>query len=86
MTKLKLSDAAKKAQAAYIKEWRAKNPNKVKQYQISYWERKAAELSSDETMEDKIFRLHKEGFSLRDIAAKVGTNHVQVSRILKSKI
>jgi hypothetical protein len=28
--------------AAYMREWRKKNPDKVKQYNATYWERKAA--------------------------------------------
>jgi hypothetical protein len=81
---MKLSEAARKARNEYNRKWRLKNPDKVKQYFQDYWERKAAELNSGESLEDKINRLHNEGFSLREIAAKVGINHVKVSRILKS--
>lgn len=81
---MKLSEAAREARKQYVNEWRRKNPDKLKQYRVNYWERKAAELNSGESMEDKIRRLHDDGFSLREIAAKVGINHVKVSRILKS--
>lgn len=32
---------AKKTRAEYLREWRKKNKDKVKQYNRSYWERKA---------------------------------------------
>ena len=109
-----LSDEAKAAKSAYMREynanmdwkdrqekneyqrnWRRNNPGRVKQYNVEYWERKAnkpetaldrAIMNHDrefETIEDKVHRLHNEGFSLREIAAKTGINHVKASRILK---
>lgn len=35
------SDAGRMAQRAYLREWRANNPEKVRQYNRAYWERKA---------------------------------------------
>lgn len=75
---------SEEARNEYIKEWRKKNRDKMKQYEINYWERKAAEANSGETLETRVSNLHEQGFSLRDIAAKVGINHVRVSRILKA--
>lgn len=37
-----MSEAAREAKRAYMKDWRVKNPNKVKEHQASYWERQAA--------------------------------------------
>lgn len=37
-----MTDEAKKKRAEYQKAWRNKNPEKVKQYHVDYWERKAA--------------------------------------------
>lgn len=34
---------AKQSRAEYLREWRKKNKDKVKQYNQSYWERKAME-------------------------------------------
>lgn len=82
MKKFKLSEAARQAKNAYQREYRRKNPDKIRQYTVNFWERKAR--FNGETMEEKIIRFHNEGFSLRDIAAKVGINHVRVSRIIKS--
>jgi len=35
-----MSEAARKAQREYMREWRRKNPEKVRRNQESYWERK----------------------------------------------
>lgn len=40
-----MTDEAKRARAAYIKEWRAKNPNKDKEYKARYWEKIAKRQS-----------------------------------------
>lgn len=32
---------ARKLQREYLKEWRAKNPDRVKKYNADYWRRKA---------------------------------------------
>lgn len=32
------------AQAAYARQWRKKNPDKVKQYNQNYWDKKAREM------------------------------------------
>lgn len=38
-----LNDKAKKMRKLYYKQWREKNPDKVRQYQQTYWLKKAAE-------------------------------------------
>ena len=78
-----MSDEAKSAKNAYQREYRRKNPDKVKQYNTDYWERKAGRIDTG-TIEDKISRMYNAGLSLREIGAKIGINHVKVSRILKS--
>lgn len=80
---MNLSEAARQARNAYQREYKRKNPDKAKQYMANYWERKAIE-ANDEPIEVKVLKLHRQGFSLREIATKVGINHVKVSRILKS--
>lgn len=39
-------DAIRKAQAEYRREWRKKNPDKVKAAQDRYWTKKAQELQA----------------------------------------
>ena len=36
-----MTDEAKRARAEYMKEWRAKNPERERQYKERYWQRKA---------------------------------------------
>lgn len=36
-----LSEGAKKQRAKYMREWRKRNPDKVRQYDSAKWERKA---------------------------------------------
>ena len=38
---------ALKARKAYKKQWQKNNPEKVKQYQCRYWERKAAAAAAE---------------------------------------
>lgn len=37
----KTENAAVEVRRAYLKKWRAEHPEKVKEYNISYWRRKA---------------------------------------------
>ena len=38
-----MTEAAKAAWAAYMRVWRKRNPEKMRQYEAARWERKAAE-------------------------------------------
>ena len=48
----KLSEAARIAKNNYLKQWRKKNIDKAKQHEISYWERKAANITDNVTVTD----------------------------------
>ncbi len=39
-----MTDAAREAQRAYMREWRRKNPDRVKEKNKRYWEKKAQQL------------------------------------------
>lgn len=43
-----MTEAAKEARRAYQKEWRKKNPDKVKKIQIRYWQRVAERAQKGE--------------------------------------
>lgn len=47
-TKQKLSEEARKMKNAYLRKWRKKNPEKTKQHQINYWEKKAQEQQEEQ--------------------------------------
>ena len=42
-----LSEEARKARNEYYREWRKKNPEKVKQAQERYWKKKAKEMQAE---------------------------------------
>ena len=46
--KSKLLEKARQAKNEYQRQWRKKNPEKVKQYQESYWIRKVQEVELSE--------------------------------------
>lgn len=46
------SESAKKAQAKYLREWRKKNADKMKEYRRRYWEKKAAAAESEVRCDD----------------------------------
>jgi len=79
--KTKMSAEAREAKLAYMKKWRDKNPDKVKEAQIRYWERQAAKSQSEV---NRATLLHKEGHSLREIAEELGVSHMSVRRMLQN--
>ena len=44
---MQLSPEAREARRQYLKEWRKRNPEKVKQHTRDYWERKAREMKEN---------------------------------------
>lgn len=48
-----LSNKAVELRREYYKKWRQNNPNKIKQYQKTYWERKAQETTKEELKEER---------------------------------
>lgn len=43
-----MTEAAKKARAAYMREWRSKNRERCKQYAINQWERRAERMAREQ--------------------------------------
>ena len=41
-----MNEAAKEARRAYKRKWNREHPDKVKQYQANYWNRKAQEAAA----------------------------------------
>lgn len=39
-----MTDAAREAQRAYMREWRKKNPERVREKNKRYWEKRAQQL------------------------------------------
>lgn len=79
--KIQLSEEARALRNASMKEWKRNNPDKIREYNRRYWEKKAKQ-QDPEQVEAMIIRLHRGGMSLREIAAVVKTNHMHVSRVI----
>ena len=47
----KVSEAAREAKNAYAREWRARNKDRVREYNASYWQRKAEQNEQKSTKE-----------------------------------
>ena len=62
-----LSDEARKLRNAYQKEWKRKNPDKVRKYDTDFWERKAAGY----TVIQKARDLRQKGMTQREIAKEL---------------
>lgn len=45
-----MTEAAKKARAAYMREWRSKNRERCKQYAVNQWERRAKRIAQERTV------------------------------------
>jgi len=47
-----LDELARKTRAEYYRQWRAKNPDKVREKNRRYWERRAQKLQASEGRAD----------------------------------
>jgi len=43
-----MSEAARQAKNEYARQWRKNNPDRVRQNNINYWERRVKNLNNDE--------------------------------------
>ncbi|MEI7982138.1 MAG: hypothetical protein WCI71_10830 [Bacteroidota bacterium] len=81
--KTEMSAEARQKANEYQRKWRQNNSDKIKQYCVNYWERKASQESASETLESKVVRLHQQGYSLREIGNKLGVSHMKAKRLLQ---
>lgn len=76
-----LSEKARKLKNEYQKNWKRKNPDKVKKYFTDYWEKKASEY----TIEMQIKDLRAEGLSQRQIAKRLNISVGTVNNYLNKQ-
>ena len=76
-----LSDKARELHNAYQRKWRRKNPEKLKEYNMRYWEKKAAQL----TPEQQARELKEQGFTQRQIAETLNISLGAVNKLLKDE-
>lgn len=76
---MELSNKAKEARNAYQRAYRIKNTDKIKQYNIEYWERKVDPIGA------KVRQLSKQGLSQRQISEKLSISLGAVNAILNKE-
>ena len=74
----KLSEKAQALKTEYLRNWRKKNPDKLKQYERNYWEKKAKAY----TIEMQAIDLHIKGYSQREIARELNISIGSVNNYL----
>jgi len=77
----KLSAEAREQRNAYSRAYRKNNPDKIRKYNIDYWERKAAAYSIVQRAKD----LKAEGHTQREIAALLNLSIGTVNNYLNKE-
>jgi len=78
---MELSERAREIRNAYQRAYRRKNPDKLKEYNRRYWERKAVEY----TPEVQAKELKAQGFTQREIADELGVSAATINKILNKE-
>jgi len=76
---MKITDEARKIRNDYQRAYRLRNPERVKQNNIAYWERKADPTGT------KVRKLSKQGLSQRQIADQLNLSLGSVNAILNKE-
>ena len=76
---MELSDKARALRNAYQREWKRNNPERVKRYFKTYWEKQAAQY----TPEVRARELQAEGYTQRQIAEELNISLGTVNKLLK---
>ena len=78
--KLNLSPAARQAYNAYQRAWKKKNADRIRQYNIDFWERKVGE-----NIDLKVRKLSEKGFSQREISRELNISLGKVNKIVNAE-
>jgi DNA invertase Pin-like site-specific DNA recombinase len=76
---MELSEEARKLRNEYQRQYRQKNRDKIRQYNVNYWERKARESSP----ENQVKELSEQGLTQREISDFMGISLGLVNKLLK---
>jgi len=76
-----LSEQARQIRNAYQREYRRRNPEKLKRYMIEYWERKAALYTTEERAKD----LSSQGYTQREISTLLKISLGAVNKLLNKE-
>lgn len=53
-----MENAAKEARRAYLREWRAKNKDRIRDYNARYWAKRAKRANNEASRKEKKQREH----------------------------
>lgn len=76
-----LSEQARKMRNAYAREYRQKNPEKIKEYSRRHWEKKAASY----TVAMRAKELQAQGYTQRQIAEQLNISLGAVNKYLNKE-
>lgn len=76
-----LSERARALRNAYQREWKRRNPDMVRKHQADYWERKAAQM----TTEQQARELQIRGYTQREISDLLEISLGTVNKYLKNE-
>jgi len=74
----KMTPEQRQRAAQTKKAWRLRNPEKVRQHMIDFWERLVAR-----DIKHLVMDCHKQGLSLREIGKRFSISHMTVKRLLQ---
>ena len=60
LTDEQLEELAREKQREYLREWRKKNPDKVREYNKRYWKKKALEMLKEQQEAQEDYPLKQE--------------------------
>jgi len=76
---MKLSEEAREARNRYAREWKKRNPEKVKATLARYWEKKAATQCK---YFSSVVKLHEQGLTVPEIASRLEKSELEVTEVL----
>lgn len=76
-----LSEKAKELRNEYARQWKRNHPEKVKQYFINYWEKKAGRYS----IVSEAKKLSQQGLTQREIARELNISLGRVNAYLNKE-
>ena len=77
-----LTEKARLLKNAYCKQWRDANPDRIRKYTKTYWEKQAAKYS----IADEVRKLSEAGSTQREIAEKLNISLGSVNKIMNARM
>jgi DNA-binding NarL/FixJ family response regulator len=78
---MEISEKARELKNAYMREWKRKNPDKVRKHIKDYWERKAASYTPEVSAKE----MYSQGYTQREIATMLGVSVGTVNKYVNKE-